>query len=194
MKRKYYLRGLGVGILITAIVFILVSPSEMTDAEVIKRAEELGYVKAEEEDATPTISLKDLLGTGTPTPSPVPTEIVTPEPDTTETPEETITTVPTVEPVATVAPTSTPVPTEAVTPELTMVPENAVITAQILVERGNTARIVCEKIQAAGIVSDGNALMNYIVRNGFADYINIGTYTLSSDMTYEEITKIVTGR
>ena len=208
MKRKYYLRGLGFGILVTALVFVFVSPKEMTEAEIIKRAEELGYVKAEEE-AVPNISLKDLMATGTPTPTPVPTIIVTPEPDLTEAPEETvvpeptktleITETPTPEPEQIPEQILTPEPTlqpsaEVVIPEPTDIPETTVITAQISVERGDTASVVCAKIQEAGIVADGNELTNHIVWSGLADYIIVGTYTLSSDMTYDEIANILSGR
>ena len=102
MKQKYYLRGLGVGILITTIVFMLVGPSELSEADIIQRAEQLGYVKAEE-TTKPTINLGELLnkekedaqtsGTGiTMTPIPMETmaiqETITPE--ITLTPEETI--------------------------------------------------------------------------------------------------------
>ena len=219
MKRKYYLRGLGIGILVTALVFTFTGPKEMTDDEIIKRAEELGYVK--EEDPDSTINLKDLLETGTPTPSPIsaptskpgPTEI--PEETTVPTDAPTFTPTPTVEPSATVMPTPTKaveptaeptptpvptvVPTESATPQptATAVPTKGpeeIITAEISVERGNTATAVCNKIQAAGIVEDGVALKEYLVEHQMTDYINIGVYTLSSDMTYEEIAKILTGR
>ena len=60
MKRKYYLRGLGFGILITTFVFIMVGPSELSNEEIIQRAEQLGYVKVEEENKT-TINLEELL-------------------------------------------------------------------------------------------------------------------------------------
>jgi len=46
MKRKYYMRGLGVGILVTAILCAIALPKNtepMTDAEVIARAKDLGY-------------------------------------------------------------------------------------------------------------------------------------------------------
>lgn len=224
MKRKYYLRGLGIGILVTALVFTFTGPKKMSDEDIIKRAEELGYVKEQDKKTEPTI-LKDLLGTGTPTPSPVPTIVVTPEPtdvDVPEAPEATITPTvtvtvtptpteapvetpeptreitPTLVPTATVAPTPTIRPTKAPTPTMspapTSNPEEEVITATISVEPGNTAKAVCKKIEAAGIVKDGEALKNYIVRNQMADFINVGTYTLSSDMTYEEIAKILTER
>jgi hypothetical protein len=212
MKRKYYLRGLGFGILITALVFTVAGPSEMTEEEIIKRAEELGYVKAEES----SINIKDLMGTGTPSPvatkapekTPEPTEAITPEatpdftptptpkpefsptpiptPEFSSTPEPTATLTPT--PTATVTPTATPVPTK----EPTKAPEKEVITATIVVERGNTATMVCNKIENAGIVKDGSVLRNYLISNNLTDYINVGTYTLSSDMTLKEIAKILT--
>ncbi len=50
MKLKYYLRGMGVGVLLTAIIMGVAlggSGSKMSDAEVIKRARQLGMVEAE---------------------------------------------------------------------------------------------------------------------------------------------------
>lgn len=210
MKRKYYLRGLGFGILITALVFTFAGPSEMTEEEIINRAEELGYVKAEES----SINIKDLMGTGTPSPvatkapekTPEPTKAITPEatpdftptstpepefsptptPTISPTPEPTATSTPT--PTATVIPTATPVPTK----EPTKAPEKEVITATIVVERGNTATMVCNKIENAGIVKDGSVLRDYLIANNLTDYINVGTYTLSNDMTLKEIAKILT--
>ena len=65
MKRKYYLRGLGLGILITALVFIIAGPKELSDEDIIKRAEELGYVKNEDS----SLGIKDLLNKETPAPT-----------------------------------------------------------------------------------------------------------------------------
>lgn len=56
MERKYYLRGLGIGIAVTAIIMgiALSGDRKMTDAEIIARAKELGMVEntvlSEEED------------------------------------------------------------------------------------------------------------------------------------------------
>ena len=50
MKLKYYLRGLGLGILLTAILMGVVlgkNTSRMSDEEIIKRAKQLGMVEAE---------------------------------------------------------------------------------------------------------------------------------------------------
>ena len=103
MKRKYYLRGLGFGVLITSLVFILTGQQkEISEEEVIRRAEALGYVKMEAEtepDAAPSIDLDKLLNNENMA-TPVPTEAVVP------TATVTPTAVPTV--------TATPVPTETV--------------------------------------------------------------------------------
>jgi hypothetical protein len=54
-KKKYYMRGLGFGILITAIVLGIVHYNDrMTDEKVIKRARELGYVLNENVSAAPS--------------------------------------------------------------------------------------------------------------------------------------------
>ena len=46
MKLKYYLRGLGIGIVVTAIIMSITNkPEEMTDAQIKMRALELGMVE-----------------------------------------------------------------------------------------------------------------------------------------------------
>ncbi len=50
MKLKYYLRGMGIGIVLTAVIMGIVlggSSNKMSDAEVIRRAKQLGMVEAE---------------------------------------------------------------------------------------------------------------------------------------------------
>lgn len=47
MKLKYYLRGLGIGILVSTIILMIAfsrHPREMSDQEIISRAQELGMV------------------------------------------------------------------------------------------------------------------------------------------------------
>ena len=213
------MRGLGFGILITALVFCFVNPSEMSDEEIIKRAEELGYSKPEE---TPGINLKDLMETGTPTPelspeaSPEPTQSAaalspTVEPTPTVIPTTTVT--PTAAPTLTVAPTPAtqptptivPTPTAALAPTIvpasTVIPTptvatqpEEVITIDLLIERGVTAAVLSAKLEAAGIIEHANALTEYLILNEMTDDIIVGTYTLSSDMTLAEIANIVTRR
>ena len=59
MKLKYYLRGLGIGILVTAVIMSVTNkPKEMTDAQIKMRARELGMV---EESVLSDLQAKDEL-------------------------------------------------------------------------------------------------------------------------------------
>ncbi len=148
MKRKYYMRGLGIGVLVTAILCAIVLPGgkeEMTDEEIIARAKTLGYVKEEKnvtaEDidkikenttGTPAATKEPETtaevtpeGTPGPTPSPVPTPAPPEQPDAPDAPatpmaQPTATTAPTPKPTATVQPTATQAPK----PTATLAPTN----------------------------------------------------------------------
>ena len=151
-------------------------------AETVKdKLEEVREAKKEAEaKAEPTVAPTEIPATSTsvPTEVPVVTNTPTPEPTSTPTPEPTATPTPT--------PTETPAPTQAVTPD------TEVITATIVVERGNTATVVCNKVEAAGIIEDAKVLRKYLIDNQLTDYINIGSYTLSSDMSMKEIAEVLT--
>lgn len=100
MKRKYYMRGLGFGILITAAICAVALPKEkepMTDEEVIARATELGYVKEEGGVTADDIDKIKEKASGTPEASQ--------NPEATDVPEVTG------EPEGTPGPTQSPVPT-----------------------------------------------------------------------------------
>lgn len=86
MKRKYYMRGMGIGILVTAILCAVAIPKKketMTDEQVIARAKELGYVKDESgvtaDDIDKLKENEKLTGTPAATKAPDITSDVTPE-------------------------------------------------------------------------------------------------------------------
>ena len=180
MKRKYYLRGLGFGILITTLVFMITGQQNMSDERVLARARELGYEKAAPAEPTSSVHLSELKATLTPAPT---QEAVTPA------------LTPTAMPVPTKAlePTSTPVPTKALEPTATPEPDDSV-TATITVTRGMTSRQVCRLLEDAGIITSWVEMNQYMIDHGLADYINIGTFSLSNAMTRGEIAYLLTGR
>lgn len=223
MKRKYYMRGLGLGILVTAILCAVALPKKtepMTDEEVIARATELGYVKKEggvtADDINKIKENENVSGTpvasqtpdttanpeATPEGTPGPTSSPVPTPEAPEPPEEPdkpdVPASPTPKPTATATPkpTATPVPTKA--PKATETPaveeEPAVTSYTITVERGATARRVAERLASVGAVGDANAFVRYLQSNGLTDYINIGTFTIPKGASHAEIAKILTGR
>ena len=128
MNRKEYVRGLGLGILITAVVFTFFKPEtkSMTEEEIIQYAVSLGYEKVEKQEKEPISNLDDIksqaMGTLTPTPEPTstPTLTLTPTLELTNTPIPTVT--PTLKPTNTPVPTATPTPKPTNTPVPTATP------------------------------------------------------------------------
>ena len=154
MKRKYYMRGLGLGILVTAILCAVALPKQtqpMTDEEIIARAEELGYVKdeggitaedinkiKENEKASGTPGATEAPNateapetTTAPEGTPGPTQSPVPTPDAPEPPEEPdkpdVPATPTPKPTATPAPK--PTATTAPKPTATSTPKPTATTA-----------------------------------------------------------------
>lgn len=180
MKLKYYLRGLGIGIVVTTLILMISYNinGRMSDSEIIRRAKALGMVMATEEsddlfdnptsekettkapEATDEESVSD------------DTEATTPEESK---PEETESE--TVENV-----TTEPVTTEPVTTE-------PIITYTFYVEKGTSSQAVSELLVEGGIIADAKDFNNYMLRSGYTGIIQRGTYTLDSSMSYEEIAK-----
>jgi len=119
MKLKYYLRGLGAGILFSVLIFsfIVGNKSEtLSDAEIIKRAKELGLVEKT------TIDMNKLKESASGTPTTKPTPTLTPRPTATNTPTPTPTDVPESTPTPLLTEPLTPTPTSTPTPIPTSTP------------------------------------------------------------------------
>lgn len=118
MKLKYYLRGLGIGVVVTALIMGLTSRGgeEMSDEEIRARAAELGMVEH--------IHLADVTAGPAVTEKPISTEepVVTGEPEITPEPEAAGEPIASEEPASWFTETPTPEPTEAPTPEPTETP------------------------------------------------------------------------
>ncbi len=170
MKLKYYLRGLGIGIVVTTVILMIVYnvKGTMSDKEVVERAQELGmqYASSEPDTLFPT------------EPS---------NPDETSTPQETTTEEPTTEPETT---TEEPATTE---PETTEPPtEPAVSTLKFTISGGMYSEAVSRLLAENGIIDNAGKFNNFLISNGYSDYIQTGTFEVNSGMGYEEIAKIIT--
>ncbi|MED9807244.1 MAG: hypothetical protein UGE21_10155 [Lachnospiraceae bacterium] len=189
MKLKYYLRGLGIGILVTTVILSLagVGRKNMTDEEVVKRAKELGMV-----ESTLLSDLPDQTKTDEVRPTEPETSL---QPETSE-PEESASTPETPE-----APEETPVAPEetAVAPEETPVsPEDgnpdtpAWETVTLVIGRGESSTTVSKNLKKAGIVEDAAAFDRFLCNNGYDKKIITGTYEIPYGASEEEIAKIIT--
>lgn len=176
MKKRYYLRGLGIGIFITALIMGLSKGDgkSMTDDEIKARALELGMV--EQKTLSDLVTEPTELPAVTPTPPPRgegPVPATTPMP--TDTPA------PTEEPV----PTETPAPTSE--PTQTM---DEIVLVEII--KGDSSDTVSMRLEELGLVEDAKSYNRYLCDNGYDRKLNIGSYKITKGMSQEEITKIIT--
>jgi hypothetical protein len=182
MKLKYYMRGLGIGIILTTLILTIANPKEkLTDTEIKDRAKALGMVEeTEKEDKT----LSELLDDIKPTlkPSVAPTEA--PEP--TSLPEPTITPIPTPEP--------TPTPAVEIPENENRDGENVGELVTFTVEQGMSSRKVADMLVEKGLIKDSKDFNQFIVGEGKASVIHIGTYTLPKGASYEEIVTKITAK
>ena len=206
MKLKYDLRGLGIGMIVTALILGISFSNRqdqtsqiMTDDQIRERAAELGMVDSSE------LTLAALQNS-----EKQPTE-GTPE-ETTQTQEqnnieaEPETTVP-AETQATVEPETTqeseattePEPEKTAGPETTAEPEvteapQRTQTASITIQRGDDSGSASRRLYEAGLVENAKAFDNYLCNNGYSRSINPGTYEIAPGTSEEEIAKIITGK
>ena len=174
MKLKYYLRGLGIGILVTAAILTIVylTKGSMSDSQIMKRAAQLGMVMASTED--------DTLFAQT-------TQVDTTIEETgTISVEETTTVVETTEAVTEA---STEKPTEAPTKAPT---EPAAAEAVLTISPGMYSESVSAELVRLGIITNQKEFNSYLVNNGYAECIQTGDFKIKADMSYDEIARIIT--
>ncbi len=176
MKKRYYLRGLGIGIFITALIMGLAKNDvkTMTDDEVRARALELGMVEQK--------TLSDLVDEPTEPPQ------VTPEPPPRdEGPVPTNTPIPTEVPAQTEAPVSTEVPEPTENPAQTV---EEIVLVDIV--KGDSSNSVSKRLAELGLVEDSKSFNQYLCDNGYDKKLNIGSYKIVKGTSQEEIAKIIT--
>lgn len=221
MKFKYYLRGIGIGIIFASIVFLVAYrehvPTKMSNEEIISRAKQLGMVEADE----PINKLIDKKSTETKETS----EDVTTENNTTESTTEVATTEATTTEATTEA--TTEVTTEATTTEATTTEEKTTEKAtteekstekatteeakkedkstteekkndkadkdevEITISRGSSSYPVCLKLYDLGLIDDAAKYDDYLIENGYANRISVGTHKLKKGMDYKTIAELI---
>ena len=179
MKLKYYLRGLGIGMAVTALILGISfsgrqgqEAQTLTDEQIRERASELGMVDSSE------LTLAALQNSAQPQ--------TTMEPEVTEE-SETMT-----EPEATAEPEMTTKPEATKEPELITAPEQSQTT--ITIKKGSDSGSVSRMFYEAGLVENAKAFDNYLCNNGYSRSINPGIYEIAPGTSEEEIAKIITGK
>ena len=191
MKLKYYLRGLGLGILVTALILGIAHMAQdkkqgMTDEEVITRAKELGMtesmvladmVSSREENTEQSAEPESTVEASSQPESDPSTEEKA-EDNTEESSEAESSEAESSEPES--------------TPDSTL--SDGQETVEIHIVSGDSSVSVSKKLAEAGLVEDVKEYDRYLCANGYDKKIRVGSYTISVNATLEEIAKIITGQ
>lgn len=174
MKLKYYLRGLGMGILFATIVMTVSSVihnNNLSEEKIIKEAKKLGMIMPEtEDDATGGLfatkeDTEDVIDT-----EGQDTEIETPDTETEMQDTE-------------------PESTEKKEP--VVIQDGNVTLIEISVYPGDNARQVAERLYENGLVDDSESFRKYLGETGYAKSLAIGEYYVPVGATYEEICNVL---
>lgn len=197
MKLKYYLRGLGIGMAVTALILGIASGStqdkKMTDEEILSRAKELGLVErtvlseiSEQDEEKKADVLNESVSEGISDNGVQPE--TTPQSSESETSE------------------SQPVESESEEPESTepeskdqvldqpegMSDEKQTVSVEIV--RGDSSVSVSRKLKEAGLIEDDLLYDRFLCENGYDKRIQAKVYEIPINATESEIAELISGR
>lgn len=223
MEKRYYFRGLGIGIIVTAVVMGIAlsggSKREMSDSEVIARAKELGMTEntrllepsetnenqeeteptAEKEPAKETVK-KDIAVAQPKEDTVEPAKEETPTSDSAENEQQE-------KPDDQSSSEQDKKPVEN-TNEMTKQDEDTgqkassgeesslqtAAAASVTIVSGDGSYTVARKLEEAGVVSSASAFDTFLCQNGYDKRLRTGTFQIPADAGDEQIAKIVTSQ
>lgn len=205
MKIKYYLRGIGVGLLLGVIIMYAAmvtfgyekkSDDEDTktvvENDVNKGKTEAQTTEKATEKVTTEVKTEKVTTEKTDTTAEVTTEATT-EPTTAATTEATTetTTEATTETTTEVTTETTEAASEK-TEEPTTEKPSQDDTVTIVIESGMISTDVAEMLQDAGIIDDYKDFDRWLDATGYSTIIRVGEFIFHKGMTYEEIAEVLT--
>ena len=171
MRLKYYLRGLGIGIVVTAVIMGVSAEKQkpvMTDEQIISRAKELGMVEQEgilAEIAGESVAAVDQT-----------------EEEKAETPKQ--------------EEEKAEMPKTETADQETAKQETVQKTASVVVSiyPGEGSYTVSRKLAALGLVESADIYDKFLCQNGYDKKLCTGNYTITEGATADEIARILTKR
>ena len=185
MKLKYYLRGIGIGILVTTLIFMIVISIRKNDSGpqdgFVPETESktVAQVNKERQEDTQTA----LVDTETETAPPLETETQQTQPfegaglDFQDMPDETEADEPETGEAAPDEPHVEPKPQEKI---------------RVEISGGQYSDVVCKKLEEAGLVDNAKAFNDFLVQKDYDNSILPGVYEIPKGATYEEIAVLLT--
>lgn len=204
MKLKYYLRGLGIGMLVAALVLVLSgnTGTKMSDEDVKRRAAQLGMVEKDktvlediEQKAPEESDASESPESGTAVQEPPGNEEAALESEENEAAPET----------ETDADTEADAGAQALADEIEQkadetaeraeeIAENAVTGRTVVLEvrRGDSSVSVARRAEEAGLVRSAADFDVFLCRNGYDKRISIGSYEILEGASEKEIADAIT--
>lgn len=220
MKLKYYLRGLGLGILVTTLLLCLMGSGrteELSDAQIRERALALGMVdgsalKLSELQTAGQQNEGKVPQTGDESPQQTLDDKETDVPESSQEPGDGDNTPETGEADAqqntenqgqdgaeqtpqTAEPNDDSDPTpQTAEPDDEDTSSAAADTMQLTISGGSGSYTVSRKLEEAGLVEDAQEFDDFLCDNGYSKRLRAGTFQIPVGASWEEIAGIITGR
>lgn len=217
MRLKYFLRGVGIGIIVTTIILTIshISNRKMSDNEIIDRALELGMsfsgtqpetttdaaseagseseqgdTGKEDEETTQESASETQSDEKDEVPSGEVSDESTTEAKVEETTQENTTEASSEETTQepAIEQTTAVQTTSAVSAETL---SEEVVSCSIEVVPGMSSRTVCDMLKQNGIIADAADFDRYLVNSGYDDKIRAGEIWVNSGMSYEELAAVL---
>ena len=210
MNLKYYLRGLGIGIIVTAVIMSVAGKDgkeSLSDAEIKARAAQLGMV--EESGLLSELKVEEAKPTEAPgaaeEPKPAETPGATEEPKPAETPGATEKPKPTETPRATEepkpaeTPRATEKPKPAETPGATEKPQATISPTKepagemidFSIKPGESSYTICKRLKEYGLIASAEDFDTYLCDEGLDKRLRAGDFSIPADATPKEIAEIL---
>ena len=213
-KHRYYMRGIGVGILVCALILIISrinTPADISDEEIVSRARALGMVdpgdlslsaaedlgsgdtsadqtdssdntdsdNANNGDASGDNSSYGDAGTVSGSDTAADQMQDTNDTGTTDNPSGGAGTVSGNNTAAGQSDITSPVP-------------DGSSYAVLVVEKGNSSDVVARRLESLGVITDSRDFDKYLVDNGYAGRISVGTFQIPYGSDYDYIARVIT--
>lgn len=180
MKLKYYLRGMGVGIIVTTVVLMIIfsfhKQETLSDDQIRERAAALGMVMADE--VSDSGKLSDTLPDDTPDTALDQTSSIAETQDDNDKDNKKD-------------------DKKDTSDDKSETKDNDVETVEqieLSIVGGEYSDAVCKKLKRAGVIDDADDFNKYLSEGGYDSLIQPGTYIIPKDADYDTIIRLITER
>lgn len=185
MKFRYFLRGLGVGIMFASILLLTayrenMSNNRLTDAEIIKKAKALGMVEADSQIGNLLTEQNSSMDVKADSEFQSEKETDTSEEEEYQDGQASID-----------RETDSQGQDDSVEQNEGNDTPQSGGTVVITIERGDSSFPICQRLQVLGMIENAAEFDTYMVENGYASRIRVGTHKLTKGMSFEEIAEAI---